>query len=305
MKMMTPFNLSRRTFLTGSLASAATAAWMQDDAVAQDSTPKNAICAFTKFLHPMAFDKLAETIARLGFDGIEATVRAKGQVTPERVDEDLPRLVEALKQHDLELTVMTTSVTRADQPADERLLRVAAGLGVKRYRMGYYTYDLNRPVKPQRDDLRPVVRELAAMNREIGIQGLYQNHAGARYVGATVWDFQSLIDQIPPSEIGFAFDIRHAVAEAGLAWPVLQNVAEPHLGAVCVKDFRWEDARPENVPLGQGRVDRRFLQRLSQAAFAGPFSLHIEYLEQAGVEPNIDALAQDLATLRQWIAASR
>jgi sugar phosphate isomerase/epimerase len=227
MKMKT-LDLSRRKFLAGSLAAAALSAWPKPTVTAQDEPAKNPICAFTKFLGPLSYPQLAETIARLGFDGVEATVRAKGQVLPERAEEDLPKLVEALAKHDLELTVMTTSVTRADQPADEKLLRLAAGLGVKRYRMGYYTYDLNRPVKPQLDAVRPVVRELAAMNREIGIQGLYQNHAGARYVGATVWDFQSLIDEIPAAEIGFAFDIRHAVAEAGLAWPVLQNVAEPH-----------------------------------------------------------------------------
>jgi sugar phosphate isomerase/epimerase len=303
MKMKTP-DLSRRGFLAGSLAAAALAAWPKPAAAAQGEPVKNPICAFTKFLGPLSYPQLAETIARLGFDGVEATVRAKGQVLPERAEEDLPKLVEALGKHGLELTVMTTSVTRADQPADEKLLRLAAGLGVKRYRMGYYTYDLNRPVKPQLEAVRPVVRELAAMNREIGIQGLYQNHAGARYIGATVWDFQSLIDEIPAAEIGFAFDIRHAVAEAGLSWPVLQNVAEPHLGAVCVKDFRWEGNQPENVPLGEGRVDRSFLRRCKQVEFQGPFSLHIEYLEQAGVEPNIEALGQDLATLKQWLAAS-
>jgi len=64
--------------------------------------------------------------------------------------------------------------------------------------------------------------------------GLYQNHAGAKYVGATVWDLQSLIDEIPVAEIGFAFDIRHAVAEAGLAWPVSENVAAAHVGERCL-----------------------------------------------------------------------
>lgn len=296
-------HVSRREFLVGSLATAAATAWTAATAAQPSETPRNPICAFTKFLQPLSSDQLAETIARLGFDGIEATVRANGQVLPERAADDLPKLVEALGKHGLEITIMTTTVTRADVAADEQLLRLAAGLGVKRYRMGYYTYDLEQPVKPQLDALRPAVRELAAMNREIGIQGLYQNHAGARYVGATVWDLQSLIDEIPVAEIGFAFDIRHAVAEAGLAWPVLENVAAAHVGAVCVKDFRWEDDKPHNVPLGQGRVGPSALRRWKSAAFSGPFSLHIEYLEQAGVEPNIEALAQDLATLRQWLAA--
>ena len=49
-------------------------------------------------------DIKAETIKELGFDGIEATVRKKGHVLPERVEDDLPRLVEALQKHDLEVT---------------------------------------------------------------------------------------------------------------------------------------------------------------------------------------------------------
>ena len=293
-------NLSRRQFLAGSLA-AAGAAWALDRAAAQDARPRNPICAFTKFLQPLSYEQTAETIARLGFDGVEATVRDRGHVLPERVEEDLPRMVEALKKHDLEMTIMTSGVSRVDQPLTEKVLRTAASLGVKRYRMGYYTYDLQQPIRSQLDELRPVVRDLAALNRELGIQGLYQNHAGAKYVGATVWDFQDLIAEIPVAEIGFAFDIRHATVEAGLAWPVLQSVAEPHLGAICVKDFRWGDPKPENVPLGEGRVDRGFLRRVKQADFRGPIALHIEYLEQAGVEPNIEALGHDLATLRKWL----
>jgi len=297
---MTTPDLSRREFLAGSLAVVGTA-WACELAAGQDEAPRNPICAFTKFLQPLSYDQVAECVARLGFDGVEATVRDRGHVLPERVEDDLPKLVEALRKHDLEITIMTSGVSRVDEPHTEKVLRTAASLGVKRYRMGYYLYDLERPVKSQLDELRPAVRELAALNRELGIQGLYQNHAGAKYVGATVWDFQDLIEEIPVAEIGFAFDIRHATVEAGLAWPVLQNVAEPHLGAVCVKDFRWENGKAENVPLGEGRVDRGFLRRLKRAGFQGPISVHVEYLEQAGVEPNVEALGRDLATLRKWI----
>jgi sugar phosphate isomerase/epimerase len=290
--------ISRRGFLTGSLAAAAVAC--ARPAAAREEPPAGPICAFTKFLQPLSYEQLAETIAELGFDGVEATVRAGGHVLPERVEEDLPKLVEALQNHGLDLTVMTSDVSRVDQQHSEAVLRTAASLGIERYRMGYYTYDLQRPVRAQRDAYRPAIRELAAMNRELGLQGLYQNHAGARYVGATVWDFQELIQDIPPAEIAIAFDIRHAVAEAGFSWPVLLNLAEPHLGALFVKDFRWQGDRAENVPLGEGRVDRRFLTRVGR--FRGPISLHVEYLQRAGVEPNIAALGTDLATLRQWLS---
>jgi len=270
---------------------------------ASEEKKGNKICAFIKFLQSLSYEQLAETIAELGFDGIEATVRDRGQVLPERVEEDLPKLVEALKKHNLEINVMASSVNSVDQPHTEKVLRTAAALGVKRYRMTYYRYDLNRPVPEQLAEFRPMVRDLAAMNRELGISAVYQNHAGARNVGATLWDLHSLIKDVPVEEIGVAFDIRHATVEAGLSWPVLFNLARPHLGAVYVKDFRWNGRKPENAPLGQGQVDPKFISILKQSKFLGPISLHVEYLQRAGVEPNVVALKDDLATLRSWLAA--
>ena len=42
-------------------------------------------------------DGQAELVAEVGWDGIECPVRSKGQVEPERVEEDLPKMVEALR----------------------------------------------------------------------------------------------------------------------------------------------------------------------------------------------------------------
>ncbi len=296
--------MPRRRFVTGGLAVAAAAAGSRFPLAAPvEPVKKNPIAAFTKFLSSMPYVALAEAIAGLGFDGIEATVRPKGQVLPEKAEGELPKLVEVLAAKRLELMIMTTAITKADA-ASEKLLRLAAGLGIKRYRMGYYHYDLVTPIKPQLKELHPVLREVAAMNREIGIQGLYQTHAGARNVGATVWDIVELLEGIPTDEIGLAFDVRHAVAEAGLAWPVLLGVAKPFIAALYVKDCRWEGANLANVPLGQGRVDRAMVRRCKPAGFQGPISLHVEYVKAAGIEPHLAALASDRDTLRQWLADS-
>lgn len=297
------FRIPRRTFLASGVAVAGAMLSAGRILNASEEKQGNKICAFIKFLQSLSYEQLAETIAELGFDGIEATVRDRGQVLPERVEEDLPKLVEALKKHNLEINVMASSVNNVDQPHTEKVLRTAAALGVKRYRMTYYRYDLKRPVTEQLAEFRPMARDLAAMNRELGISAVYQNHAGARNVGATLWDLHSLIKDVPVEEIGVAFDIRHATVEAGLSWPVLFNLARPHLGAVYVKDFRWNGRKPENAPLGQGQVDPKFISILKQSQFRGPISLHVEYLQREGVEPNVVALKDDLATLRSWLAA--
>lgn len=297
-----PHSLNRREFVAVALA-AGSAALVQPSAVLADNQPrKNKICAFIKFLQTLSYDQLADTIAEMGFDGIEATVRDKGYVLPERVADELPKLVEALKKRNLEITVMTSDVNRVDQPLTPIVLKTAAGLGIKRYRMGAYRYDLSRPVAAQLADLKPALADLAALNRELGLTGLYQNHSGATNVGAPVWDIYSLVKDHPAEALGIAFDIRHATVEGGLAWPIHFNLVQPHLGAVYFKDFAWHGRRAENVPLGDGQVDSKFVTQLVKSGYSGPISVHVEYLEQAGVRENAEALRKDLATLQSWLA---
>ncbi len=295
---------SRRQFAIS--AAAVTAALATSGRVLAKPGPKTRyeFCAFTKFLQSLSFDELADEIAAAGFDGVEVTARAKDScIHPERAADELPKLHEALAKRDLDITILTTDVLSADQPHAKPMLRAAAALGVKRYRLGFLRYDLKQPILPQLDAYRPVIRDIAAMNREIGIAALYQNHCGADMMGATIWDLQSLLKDYPVSEIGCVFDIRHAVVEAGEAWPIYFDLMKPHLGAVSVKDFTWRDRKSQHAPLGKGDVDPIFFQMLRKTDFAGPVSVHVEYLPKGTVQENMTALKTDFATLRQWIDA--
>ena len=294
--------LSRRSFLAASVA-AATVPGLSGSGLQAAPTPKSKykICAFIKFLQTLSYDELAEKIAALGFDGIEATIRDKGYILPEEVEEKLPKLVEALKKCGLDITVMASSINSLKQPHTEKVLRTAAGLGIKRYRLLGYRYDLKKPVVEQLEAIRPVLAELVAFHRQLGLQGVYQNHSGSVCVGAAVWDIYSLVKDYPVSDMGIAFDIRHATVEGGLAWPVHFNLVQPHLGAIYVKDFAWEGRKPENVPLGQGQVDPRFFKLLKRTDYNGPISLHVEYLKKEGIEPNVKALKDDLKTLKELL----
>lgn len=46
----------------------------------------------------VGLDKTAETVARMGWKGIECPVRPGGHVLPKRVEEDRPRTVETLNK---------------------------------------------------------------------------------------------------------------------------------------------------------------------------------------------------------------
>jgi len=260
------------------------------------------ICAFEKPLLSLNYDETAEIFAKLGFDGIEAAVRPGGHVLPERVGEDLPEFVEALKRHGLEITVLTSGISSASQPHTEKVLRTAAKLGIKCYRMDWWRYDLQKPIQPQLEARRPQLKDLAALNRSLDLTGLYQNHAGANMMGAGVWDIFSLIREQDPKDVALAFDIRHATVEAGLSWVTQFHLVKSHLGAAYFKDFVWEGHAVRDVPLGTGRVDHKYPTLLKESGFTGPISLHVEYGE--GKDTNIfaNSFRRDLATLRDWLA---
>ena len=121
-------------------------------------------------------------------------------------------------------------------------------------------------------------------------------------VGAPLWDLHQLIKEFSPKDIGVAFDIHHAMVEGGLSWQVQFKLLESHLGAVYVKDFKWQDGKVQEVPLGQGRVDAKFFSMLKQSSFKGPISLHVEYLDHSQDREVITAaFKRDLATLKSWL----
>ncbi|WP_437206017.1 sugar phosphate isomerase/epimerase family protein [Planctomicrobium sp. SH664] len=297
--------LDRRHFLAQSAAAAGAMLLSPQIQAAPKAAEANPIpiCGFVKFVQQLSYSQLADQMAEMGFNGIEATARANGLFEPERAAEELPKLVDALKKNGLEVTILTTNVNRADEKS-ATLLKTAAALGVKRYRMQYYRYDLTKPVWPQLQELKSVVKDLAAMNAELGVTGLYQNHAGASYVGAPLWDLRELLDGISPSQVASAYDIRHATMEGGSTWLTSWNMIQPYLGAVFVKDFKWNGRRPEEVALGKGVIDPAFFAMLNVSKFAGPLSLHVEYLPKGNLAENLDALRTDIETLRKLLAST-
>jgi sugar phosphate isomerase/epimerase len=274
---------------------------------AEPAEPEQPICVFTKPFNSLSFDQLAEATAALGFDGIEAPIRKGGHIEPEQVEDRLPQLVEALRKRGLVITVLTSDINDPKDPLTFKVLRTAARLGIQRYRMQYLAYDLKQPILKQLNEWRPRLKDLAALNRELGIRAVYQNHAGGKNLGAAIWDLQHVLQGIPVEEIGVAYDIRHATVEGGMSWPITFQMIRPHIDTVYVKDFRWVDNQPENVPLGQGQVSPKFFQMLRDTNFRGPISLHEEYLDHNKPElvpEHLAAIKADLATLNRWLKRS-
>jgi sugar phosphate isomerase/epimerase len=293
--------MDRREFLAGVAASAAAPAPGAGKAVAPGP-----LCFFSKHLPGLTPREMARRLLAAGYGGIELTVRAGGHVLPERVQSDLPRAIDAIRAEGLEVPIIATALTSADDKFAAPILDTAAKHGVRIFRPGWFTYAL----KDVRQELRQAgqaLAPLAALAGRAGIELAYQNHAGN--LGAAVWDLDRLIEPLDRRWAGVYFDIRHAVAEGGAGgWkPAIQLVAS-RVKVFSVKDFYWERAATgawavTDCPLGQGMVDVRTpLQMLARQGFRGPVTVFLEYEPPANPDKVLAAAARDLAYLRARIA---
>ena len=312
---------SRRHFLSASICSAAPlvlAGTMARNLIASpdDDRRSRTVHVFSKHLQWLDYDGMAEVAAEIGFDGVDLTVRPGGHVLPERVEEDLPKAVEAARKAGIEIRMMTTAITDPRDPLTKSILKAAGALGIRYYRMGYYRYQNDRPILTMLNEIKPRLRDLAAMNAQFGISGSYQNHAGNGYVGAPLWDLHLLMKDLDPHWIGSQYDIRHATVEGGTSWPTTLRLLTPHINTLVAKDFLWTQRQGkwsvENCPLGEGMVDfSQYFSVLDRQKIVAPFSLHLEYA-LGGAEHGrkqltenkervTGAMRQDLTVLRRWL----
>ena len=307
-------NSSRRVFLASSAAGvfAGTAGRRLPAAEAPAAeTPKARLfplIGFTKPFIDLSFDATADLVAEVGWDGVEVAVRdgTSTHIAPARVEEDLPRMVEALGKRGKQLAIVTTSVVTLD-PAGERVLKATAASGIPRVRLGFLKYPKDGDPAKSVADLHAALADVAAACRDLGIQAGYQNHSGAGYVGAAVWDLHEALADLDPKHVGACFDIAHATVEGGLAWPLHARLMADHLVAVFCKDFFWErnDAGQKLrwCPLGEGVVQKSFFDWLKTTGFSGPISQHHEYAGLGTGPAMMAQLKRDLARLREWLAA--
>ncbi|MDZ7374097.1 MAG: sugar phosphate isomerase/epimerase [candidate division KSB1 bacterium] len=309
---------SRREFLlrsAGAMAAVSLAGWSR--AASAEELSKPPVCIFSKHLQWLDYSGMAETAAELGFDGVDLTVRPDGHVKPERVEEDLPRAVEAVRKAGLRVPMIVTAITEPDDPSTHRILKTASRLGIPYYRLGYWRYPKDRSPATALEELQAKARALAQLNQEYGIVGDYQNHTGLDRVGAAVWDLWFVFRELDPRWIGCQFDVRHATAEGGYSWPTDFRLIAERVHTIVVKDFVWQKEgdrwEARSCPLGQGMVDfPLFFTLLRNVGFHGPISVHYEY-SLGGAERGaqqlsapkqevLSSMRNDLIRLREWLS---
>jgi L-ribulose-5-phosphate 3-epimerase len=305
----TPLNPSRRDFLTTAAVAGAAifsgitprgrAAPAATPAIPAPAATVEATCihAFAKPMQSLSYDATAALCAENGYGGIDFTVRPGGHVVPERVEEDLPRAVEAARKRGLQVQMITTAIVDPRDRYTEPTLKTAAKLGIKFYRLGSLDYDARTNPWETLQKIKPALKDLAAMNAQYGLHGAYQNHAGPR-VGGPVVDLYELLRDLDPRWLGCQYDIRHATVEGGGAWPVGFRLLAPWIKCTDFKDFKWEQAvgraTPRTVPAGEGIVDfERYFKLAADLKVRGPISIHFEY-------PPFERLPKPLPENEKW-----
>ncbi|GAB5561789.1 MAG: hypothetical protein SynsKO_34360 [Synoicihabitans sp.] len=260
---------------------------------------------------------MAEKAAEIGFDGVDLTVRPRGHVEPANAKRDLPLAAKALRRADLPPLMCTTSFSLVTDAHFESTLDAIADAGIKHLRMGYFRPDPELHPAAQLEKIRRGLPALVSALEKRGLNGALQNHAGARYIGSSMWEYWQLLQDVDPTVLGIQFDIRHAVAERGASWEREVETAAPKISSLVIKDFKWiEDAKsgsPKilNTPLGEGWVNfPRYFEMIDQRKISVPISLHYEY-DLGGADHGKSelttstqqvyaAMKRDLDLMRSW-----
>ncbi len=304
---------NRREFLQAATASIISTGFVK-------ATPASSplkISVFSKHLHFLEWEAMANAAKEIGFDGVDLTLRKDGHIEPERAEQDLPKVAKIIRKAGLELTMITAGIIDVNSPNAESILRAMKSVGVKNYRWGGFKYDDAKPLPAQLETLKKETAKLAELNRKYDVCAMYHTHSGME-VGASIWDLWMILKDLDTKRVSVNLDLCHATIEGGVGgwWRSAQLVA-PMTRGIAIKDFKWgQNAKgawvPVKCPLGEGMVNfQKFFPLLKASNFSGPVQMHFEYplggADKGDKKLTIEkekvfaAMKKDLTVLRGWL----
>lgn len=295
--------IDRRQHLK-SLAVLAAMATTSSSAAPPKTSTSSRIWIFTKPLQQLSFKEVADWLERWDVGGLEATVRRDGWIDPNDAAQKLPELMETLRAVNRSGMIITSDVNAADDPDVERVLKIASQLGVRYFRMSYYKYDFSKKILPQLETYAAQATKLAEVCKQLKMTALYQNHAGANYVGAPLWDLMEVMQGIDPSAMSIALDLRHTTIEASESWRAGYARVRESVGSVFVKDAIYVDGKIDDGPLGRSEKGKQLFKLIQTDHPDVPISLHMEYIDHRKTEllpQRLDAIGSDVAILKSWL----
>jgi sugar phosphate isomerase/epimerase len=303
--------LSRRDFIVRTALASSAAAVCGASAFQAGSAEQwpPAVVVFSKIYQDLKlnFEEAAALTVDAGLDGIDCPVRPGGEILPEHAVKELPEYAAALKKRNLQMPFVTTGITSLTSPHTEEILRTAKQLGVQYYRLGFTNRQPDAPPGKQIGEVRAKLKDLAPLNKELGIGAVLENHSasGRGYIGGDLTEMYEVVKDFDPAQIGVAFDIGHAIIAHGDGWRAQFERLKSHLRVAYVKDIRRGEGF---VRFGQGELaSNGYFTLLKQMGYRTPVCLHIEFdWSDKGRSKARGALLQALQestrVLRRWLA---
>ena len=245
---------------------------------------------FTDNLQSLPVAQLCAQAKKLGFDGLDLTLRPGGHVEPENAETGLAEAKRAADEAGMTIPMVTTAITDVDSPHAEQVFASAAHYGARRLKLGYWRYEPFGTLAKQLDDARRRMERLVRLGEKYHVLPCVHCHSGHVLAngGALLY---LLLKDFKPSEAGAYVDPMHMTVEGGLAgWEMGLDLLGPWVALVGVKNFRWEPAgrdertgqarfQPAYVPLADGMAPLpQFMAYLKKPiGYDGVVSVHAEY----------------------------
>jgi len=239
---------------------------------------------FTKPWRTESVDELAAIVKRLGFTGIEFPLREGYQAEPQNAEKDLPKLVQALKAHELAITSVASDTTEA-------VFAGCAAAGIPLIRVMYW-HDLNGNYLETEAAIRREIEGFLPLCEKYGVTVGVQQHCGAS-VNSTM-ELLHLLESYDPKLIGGIWDAAHS-GLAGEEPEQALDIIWEHLAGLSFKSAFYRRA---NGPEAERAVYEEFfttgsqgqcswpraVARIAKRGFSGTICMPAEYTDEDNTE---------------------
>jgi sugar phosphate isomerase/epimerase len=272
---------------------------------------------FTKHLMPLSIEEAGHRVAEIGFEGLDLTLRPGGHIAPENAA-DLAGAAKAVRAMGLDVPMITTNVTAADEPYAGDIFRAAAAADVRQIKLGYWAYRGFGQIQAQLDETRRKLDGLEALAGECGVQANVHIHCDD-VMSADAAIVYLLLQGRDRTRVGAYVDPGHMTVEGGgSGWRMGLDLLSPWVNLVAVKSMAWTHQYDpalaqerwdwQQVPLRQGLVPwPEVFRYLHQIGYDGVVSLHSEYQgsrswRDLSLEELLAQSAEDLAYVKYTVA---
>lgn len=255
------------------------------------------IVMFSKNVDSLPLDKAAISFKEMGFDGVDVTVRPAigslppGRVQPEKVKQDLPKVVRAFEDAGLEVPMISAGIASADDEFARETFETAGSLGIRAIRLKLWSYNGFGTFKGEMEEVRRRVEGLERLSKETGVQSVIHVHSGS-VMSANPFVVWYWIKDRDPGAIGAYVDFEHITLESAPASRAMAlELFGKRINVVAIKDFAWKATKggqlatelvPIHVPVGQGVVPWEEVFGDLKSLDVDPIvSVHSEYFGQS------------------------